>query len=343
MGDWICQYQVCYRLLRTDNCGVTMLPIKPAIRKLLLNVLAGLPVYCCMAILSSSSAAESPVTDSVIVYSKTNLQSDKVLVLGRNDGFYIKMELLNGAERWCAVNNSNDRFIGYALCEQLEKIKKRTPVHKRIKPVAEKQKKDNRLNTRLSDNADSISVSAAPVKDAEKTLNTVDNVSAPLKHISSATVAVETGMAISKKAIGMFFVTVFILVTLLAFLIDIFKRNYSQINSYFTAAQNSKTDLQHTGGEAGRGAEAVTEGVSHSATGKAGKELQAENREVDLSDSSEPVEYQFWDCVVRKADLSTVNTLVKCQICGTVQPLASDFKCIECSSDMTYYIEVKNT
>ena len=44
---------------------------------------------------------------------------------------------------------------------------------------------------------------------------------------------------------------------------------------------------------------------------------------------------------IKKADESSINKIIKCQMCGFVQNLASDFKCTNCCAKLTYYIEVK--
>lgn len=43
---------------------------------------------------------------------------------------------------------------------------------------------------------------------------------------------------------------------------------------------------------------------------------------------------------IRKSDAGSVDRKIRCQICGTDQYLAADFKCTKCSANVSYHIEV---
>lgn len=162
-------------------------PMKPknhVIGNLLLTSFIGLCCLCTIAIASDLPEASTVKADSVTVYSNADTLSRKVKTLNRSDVFYVQSELITDSARWCVINNSNDVFIGYVLCDAIEPSAKSPAKDERTKRA---QKKLIRNKSPLTPAADDASKTDRSYQephivtkiirngfDLDKQINTVD-------------------------------------------------------------------------------------------------------------------------------------------------------------------------
>lgn len=251
--------------------------------------------------------------NSVPVYSRADIHSAQVNAINRNEAFTIQMVVDDGTDRWCAIVDSRKVFVGYVLCDQLKAQKSRLPRAKYVRPVVKKSMTDKSSVMAPADNAKNILRS-----DAER--GGYDTVtSGKGKAVVSAKQVGKDISAVGNKKINfsiiwLTFAAVFIVIVLTIYLVYIFAIRNVLRRIYLAPAESQETDSLHERAESTVGSTMVHETTGEPVTVDRAEEVKSG---------------------IEKAEASPIGTLVKCQLCGTVQILEIDAKCINCRATIT--------
>jgi len=271
--------------------------MNPIFRIMCNFLLYGFLGVCSLCSIAMASDTSKPVKLNLasVVYSKSNMNSNNIIILDRSAVYYVQVELDNASGRWCGINDSKDVFIGYTLCNNLKTLTKYTPKHKRTQSHIITLKSDQPSKSVVSDNTNNISRSV--LAETSPTIFHNISVNAPVtyKHISSVTYTTDSTSGMIKPIISLIFISVFLLTLLIAY-----------------SVYNYRLD-------------------------KTTKETITDDNIIyeDNNSITTPEEAKVVQSDVAKATSSSVSKLVTCQVCGTIQTLSDDSKCINCRATIT--------
>ena len=273
----------------------------------LASAISNIFIICIAGICSLSSAAVAdsasrPVTlrDDSVIYAQPDRESRSTVNLNSSTVYYLQMELDNASGRWCALSDSKNLFVGYTLCDELETWKKQPPKQKPARTHVKRSGSDRSAGKAVSGGADKGSEPDSSLRKPG------DN----SRVYGSASGKVSGGDASDKSSAGRLFVVIsliFLLVfaTTILFLITV---------GLAYAIYRYRHDHRISGDQ-----EAIPED----------ERLLAAHEENGAGH----------DHIV-KVTPEGVGNLAKCQICGTIQILGYDAKCINCRATITHYIKV---
>jgi hypothetical protein len=276
-------------------------------------------VVCCLCSAVTGADTSRPAkvrSGPVVVYSKADTRSTRVLTLSGDDVFFVQAELVDGNERWCAINNSSRMFIGFVICSQIESRTNHPKKQKTARPSA--------------DRSIGHGSSEAPAVDGKDVMKP----DAGQRAVGKAGSPDDTAKATNRKGIaegndakpgtirnGLIVCFVFVAVFLVVF-----------SSAYLLRRYRIKVTVEKRYEEA---ADAGTSDLSQVTTASAAEEMSGP------VEASRAVRVEEARSKIRKAGSSGIGRLVKCQLCGTIQILAYDIKCINCRANISYYIEVE--
>lgn len=285
-----------------------------------LGVYTGTCLLCSITMARDVPGTSKIKLNSVPVYSRADIDSAKVNAINRNEVFTIQMVVDDGTDRWCAIVDSRKVFVGYVLCDQLKAQKSRFPRARHVRPVVKKSMPDTSSVIAPPDNAENILKS-----DADRGgYGTVT--SGKGKAVGSAKQAGKDAGAVGNKKINfsiiwLTFAAVFIVIVLTIYLIYIFAIRNVLRRIHLAPAESQETDSLHETAESTAGSTMVHETTGEPVTVDRAEEVKSG---------------------IEKGEASPIGTLVKCQLCGTVQILEIDAKCINCRATITKDITPKS-
>jgi hypothetical protein len=291
-----------------------------AVRASLATGLVGVCALGGMAMARGTSGPGKMDPDPVTVYSRANILSPRVKVLNKGEVFHVQTELSDGSDRWCAITDRNNLFIGYVLCDQLKKAPKRSRLHRQAKNAAKPAERHASTPPPEPVPSKELSVPAMPEAPAIAAPMPQDKGSDATDRVAGGIVTANDGSGVSGSIAGVVFVLVFGYTVSLAYFIARYKDKIMHTASHETAAGAGSPDLSQETGRGGNDEAAVAGPVIEPVGGEQAAEVRSD---------------------VKKADSSSIGKLVKCQLCGVHQILEIDMKCINCRAVLSYYIEVK--